>query len=791
MKFPQLFVVMTAFFLPLSATTAATKTSTGSGNWNTAATWSPSGVPATSDDVIIASGHTVVVDVNTASVGTLTIQAGATLRGDGTNKVLSIGRDASQDFFNSGTLDFGPPYQATIRLRRSSQWGGTTGEYKLSTLDLNGKTLSFVTGSTIQVQFTAPGNSISNAGTINGISTVVFNYNGTSSQALSSSANVNYGTLWINNAAGVTLSRSLVADDMRGHLRVQTGTLSTGGYSITGTSGMTFEVADGATFNLTSASAMPTGFSTKTFGASSNVEYSGATPQKVSAETYGNLTLSNGGTKTMSGAMTIQGNLTISGAVVAAPSGALTVNGNFSIGSLASFNAGAFTHSIKGNWANSGTFNTSTSTINLNGTTTQSVSATTFNNLTINNAAGALLTGSVTLPGTLTLTSGIVSTGANVLTLGTSTGTLGTLVRTAGWVNGNFRRWFATATVSNVLLPVGDSVNYRPAVLSFTAFPSSGGTLTALFTNSDPGINGLPILDGATSIQNCGIDGFWTLTAGSGLTGGTYSLDLTATGFCCINDVTTLRIVKRTSSGSAWTLNGTHAIGTGTIAVPVVHRTGMSGFSQFGIGGGSDNPLPIQLSYFSGAVISSQNNVRLTWGTVSETNNFGFTIQQRIGEEGEFSDLENSFVAGHGTTIEPQEYEWIHESVPAGSYYYRLKQTDLDGAIHFTDAISIVVDPLASVIEEAPRVFALSQNYPNPFNPSTTVRFTVKNNGIVTIAIYNLLGQQVAIAFAGEVSAGRYYDVTINASDLTSGSYFYKLSNSDGQSFVRRMVVLK
>lgn len=58
---------------------AVTKTSTGSGNWNTAGTWSPSGVPANGDAVIIATGHNVTLNVNTTNLLSITINAGGTL----------------------------------------------------------------------------------------------------------------------------------------------------------------------------------------------------------------------------------------------------------------------------------------------------------------------------------------------------------------------------------------------------------------------------------------------------------------------------------------------------------------------------------------------------------------------------------------------------------------------------------------------------------------------------------------------------------------------------------------
>src|SRR5690606_15765188 len=70
--------------------------------------------------------------------------------------------------------------------------------------------------------------------------------------------------------------------------------------------------------------------------------------------------------------------------------------------------------------------------------------------------------------------------------------------------------------------------------------------------------------------------------------------------------------------------------------------------------------------------------------------------------------------------------------------------------------------------------YVLYDNYPNPFNPSTIIRFNVPQNGWVNLKIFNLLGQEVAELIHNEVSAG-IHEVTFNASDLSSGVYFYSL----------------
>lgn len=89
--------------------------------------------------------------------------------------------------------------------------------------------------------------------------------------------------------------------------------------------------------------------------------------------------------------------------------------------------------------------------------------------------------------------------------------------------------------------------------------------------------------------------------------------------------------------------------------------------------------------------------------------------------------------------------------------------------------------------ETAPASFTLKNNYPNPFNPSTTIEYEVKNAGMVTLTVYNVLGQIVAVLQNGYQQAG-VYTVQFDASGLTSGVYLYELAA--GNTKVTKKMIL-
>jgi len=95
-----------------------------------------------------------------------------------------------------------------------------------------------------------------------------------------------------------------------------------------------------------------------------------------------------------------------------------------------------------------------------------------------------------------------------------------------------------------------------------------------------------------------------------------------------------------------------------------------------------------------------------------------------------------------------------------------------------------------SEIQTEVKDFSLNQNYPNPFNPSTIIRFSLKDNGIVRLVVYNLLGEQVSELINKEMTEG-IHEIEFNASNLASGVYIYKLDIENKFSSVRKMILTK
>ena len=105
----------------------------------------------------------------------------------------------------------------------------------------------------------------------------------------------------------------------------------------------------------------------------------------------------------------------------------------------------------------------------------------------------------------------------------------------------------------------------------------------------------------------------------------------------------------------------------------------------------------------------------------------------------------------------------------------------------FVLAPSLSVGVSAESEELARLKIMLLGNYPNPFNPETTIRYALPQGGNVRLAVYDLLGQEVAVLVDGSRPAG-HHTVRFDGDDLPSGSYVYRLQV--GEEVVARTMTL-
>ncbi len=207
---------------------------------------------------------------------------------------------------------------------------------------------------------------------------------------------------------------------------------------------------------------------------------------------------------------------------------------------------------------------------------------------------------------------------------------------------------------------------------------------------------------------------------------------------------------------------------------------------------------PVELTAFT--VELNEKNAVLKWRTATELNNSGFEIQRtpllppfdKGGTQGGWEAI--SFVEGKGTTSEASEYIFIDKNLTTAKNLYRLKQIDYNGSYQYSDIVELNAEGLFN--------FELSQNYPNPFNPRTKIKFSVPLNppssplsergetgGLVSLKVYDVLGNEVAVLVNEEKLSGKY-EVHFDASTLSSGLYYYKLETGKF-SETKKMLMLK
>lgn len=355
----------------------------------------------------------------------------------------------------------------------------------------------------------------------------------------------------------------------------------------------------------------------------------------------------------------------------------------------------------------------------------------------------------------------------------------------------------STLTTTNV---TGNGTFTGPGgiTITFTNFGGTGGNLYFSRFNNAPSSDAPT--EYATNTSETAPDGtiftpdvaaprWWTVTYDGQVLGETinYNVSIDYTGIPGINNPDKLYILRRSNRFGSWVALSTTRSGT------VLTATGLTGFSDFGIGGNSgDNPLPVNLSTFTGRNVAQ--GVDLRWQTISETDNAGFEVRRTEvinGVEQEWLTIASyqttPSLAGQGTTSQAHNYAYTDRGVEVGkTYRYALRSVDLNGTVHdYPQTVTVEVTRLA------PKVYTykLEQNYPNPFNPSTRIVYQIAATSNVNLEVFDMLGRKVATLVNERKEAGEY-SVNFNASGLSSGVYFYRLQ-TDKFTQTKKMILMK
>ena len=380
-----------------------------------------------------------------------------------------------------------------------------------------------------------------------------------------------------------------------------------------------------------------------------------------------------------------------------------------------------------------------------------------------------VLSTGLTIVDTLFMNQGILVIPSGRIELGTSTSNKGTLVYNSGLVAGSMRRWFSGTNSGNSgLFPLcANAPGYpnRNISVNYTSSSSSGGYLDATFQNNPMGMRGIPIADSLSGgfgfqIISTAQEGYWSMSPQTdSLADGLYTISATLQNLDSVYDLNQLTLLKRVGTGM-WHAPGTHLGVSGTASMPTVSRSGVSGWSNFGFGGGPANPLPVKLLQFNAYEKSGQ--IELQWSTATEQNTSHFDVQHSASGI-EFETIGTVDAAGNSASL--KNYSFTDQNPLSCSGYYRLKMVDFDGYTEFSDIRAVNVCRIAEV-----------QIYPNPAGKELLL------NGLVTGSRISLINMHGATVWEGE---SRSAQISIATESLPSGQYILRLTETGRNQFYK------
>lgn len=383
-------------------------------------------------------------------------------------------------------------------------------------------------------------------------------------------------------------------------------------------------------------------------------------------------------------------------------------------------------------------------------------------NLTINNTFATnpaiILLKDVNVDGALALNSGIVYTSnTNILAL-SSTASSGSGLATS-FVSGPMSK----AGNTDFVFPVGKGNKWRRcAVSNITAV----STYTAEYFNT-PFVSTTPV---NAPLTNVSLVEYWQCDrSGTGAANlALYWEDASLSGITTCTDLTIARW-----NGASWDERLGTAVGTctGTGAGIVTTNAALTAFSPFTFGSktaGSVNPLPITLLSYTAVPVG--RNVEISWSTASEINNDYFTIEKT--KDGSAFEIVGK-VKGKGNSSSNVNYVLTDHLPYTDLSYYRLKQTDLNGDVHYSQLVSV---NFSNDSRQNVKLF------PNPNNGEFVIEGIDAAN--FEMSIHNAFGDKVNY----QVNSKSMDSIHINCSELASGVYMVNIT-SRGITTFHKLVV--
>ncbi len=404
---------------------------------------------------------------------------------------------------------------------------------------------------------------------------------------------------------------------------------------------------------------------------------------------------------------------------------------------------------VTGTMTQNGTINAASASVTFNGTSAQTIPASAFNsnsiqNLTINNANGVTLGGNLSVSGTLTFTSGLLTTSSSALLTMTSTSNAVVGASSTKYINGPVKK----SGTSAFIFPVGKGGKYAPAEMSA---PVSSTDFTAEYFNTS-----YSNLTKSSGLINVSYKEYWNIDRANGTSPINLSLYYYDPAFSGVlnNTSNTATIVAHfNSSGGYWE---DLASGTKSVSATKVTMNGVNSFSPFTFGSPTGlNPLPVTLVRFEAVPDNTAKTVELKWQTTTEQNCSYFEVLYS-------TDLSNWTSIGKvncfGSANLMNDYTFSHLD-PIAKNYYRLNQVDGAGNTFLSDIRSAVFN--SDINGETVKI------YPNPSSGSITIR---QNNATTG----NASNYEVS-DFTGNIIQTGNFTQSVEIRDLPKGIYMIKI----------------